>query len=95
MTAMIYLAIWKDDEKTVVIEYQPAHYSGPAPANAIEILSIDIQYKPRSPFQIRETERRQKGKLYHKAQRTLSDEEEYQESMLPTTRHEQLKLFDR
>ena len=90
MTATIYLAIWKDDEKTVVIEYQPAHYSGPAPANAIEILSIDIQYKPRSPFQIRETERRQKGKPYHKGQHRLSDEE-YQES----TRLEQLKLFDR
>ena len=85
----IYIAIFKDDEKTVVIEYQPAHYSMPAPANAIEILSIDIQYRPRCPWEIRETERRQKGKLYHKGQRRLSDDEEYQES----TRLEQLNLF--
>jgi hypothetical protein len=46
-----YLAIYEDDEKKVFIEYQPAHYSMPAPANAIEILSVDIQYKRPSTWQ--------------------------------------------
>lgn len=48
---VVFLAIWKDEEKTVVIEYIPRR------EGRIEIVSIDIQYRPVSAWEQREAER--------------------------------------
>jgi len=75
-----YVAIFKDKNKTVVIEYRPLY---DIQAGAIEILSIDIQARPVSPFEQRK----------HRRGLVLDDEEQHAETMQPYTRLEQLNLF--
>lgn len=56
MSDTIYLAIHKNAEKTVVIEYAPLA------EGAIEIVSVSIYPRPRSPFELREEDRRKHPK---------------------------------
>ena len=50
----VFLAIYKTQKQTVVIEYLPMNNG------LIEIISVDIQARPVSPFEQREQSRRQK-----------------------------------
>ena len=88
-----YVAIWQDDEKTVVIEYRPCYERELIKIGAVEILSVDIQYRPRSPFQERMEDRQKHGGL-KKRGIILSEDEEHAEATQPTTYAEQLRLFD-
>jgi hypothetical protein len=81
MTATIYLAIYQDNEKSITIEYVPLG------EGCIEIISVDVQPRHRSRF-----EQRQKGKVYRRGL-VLDEQEEDEESLLPVTRLEQLRLF--
>lgn len=53
MSDVIHLALWKDEQKSVLIHYKPMR------EGRIEIISIDIEYRPRCPWQIRQAERRE------------------------------------
>lgn len=89
----VYLAIFEDEQKRVVIEFQPLLNSPEFERffDGIEIASLDIQYRPRSPWEIRQQERREHGKHKHRGI-VLSAEEEHAEAMLPTARREQVQL---
>ncbi|NUQ86498.1 MAG: hypothetical protein HUU11_17480 [Anaerolineales bacterium] len=83
----VYLAIFEDEQKRVVIEFQPLLNSPDFERffDGIEIASIDIQNRPRSPWEIRQQERRK-----HKRGIVLTAEEEHAEAMLPAMRREQV-----
>lgn len=77
MPETVYLSIFKDADKTVVIEYAPLA------DGAIEIVSVDIRQRSYSHFQIRQRERRKPRQM-----RLLTLEEEQAEAMQPYTRRE-------
>lgn len=77
---MTFLIVYKDAEKTVVIEYQP---------NAdglIDVLSIDIQPRPHSQFELREQDRRKHPRKPRQLQ--FDAEAEQAEAMCPYVRLE-------
>ncbi|NWG33530.1 MAG: hypothetical protein HXY42_03735 [Chloroflexi bacterium] len=88
----VYVAIFQDEEKRVVIEFQPLLNSPEFERffDGIEIASMDIQYRPRSPWEVRQQERREHGQ--RKRGIVLSAEEEHAEAMMPTARREQVQL---
>lgn len=81
----VYLAIFQDEKKTVVIEFQPLLDSPEFERffEGIEIASVDIQHRPRSPWEQRDQERRE----YRRRKRglVLDEQEQHAEAMLPYT----------
>ena len=60
MSKTVFLAIWADDEKRIVIECKPLVDFDEALLfiQGIEIVSVDIQPRPRCAWEIRQAERR-------------------------------------
>lgn len=76
-----YLAIFETVRgDKFVIEYNPLEGGG------IEVLGVDYIPRPRSPWEER-VNRRRRGIV-------LTVDEEHAEAMLPTTRLEQMNLFE-
>ena len=79
MNETIYLAILKERDRTVIVEYRPLA------DGYIDILSIDILARPRSEWERRQENRRHSRQGLSAVTQVLNEDEQRAEAMQPYT----------